>query len=402
MQKSKLLAGAALCALAVSACGSSSSSSSGATSGSQSSSPQSASSAAPGNFVSPSVASAFTEITGLKPLTAPATMAELTSRVAKYEQVPKQLLETKPVSVKATPGKNIALLVCGVPVCAEFNKAASQAASLLGWKVTRIDLGVSPQDFANAYNRAVQLKPDMVVGSGLPRSLFEKQLNELQQMNIPVIEWSSGIKPVPGHLWVATDDPLYQSAGIMTAEFLAKEGQLKANVVIANVPQYTMSTLYADTLKSYLPQICPQCKVDYHVAAVTDIGKLGPTMTGYVQQHPDTKYVVCTFGDLCQGVGQALKAAGRGDVKVFTRDPGTTNYQNIQNGLEWATNPLPIGQTGWQIIDLAQRIFNGDDTSQTRLAPEQIVTQISDPSSPLIGAVPDYEAQYKALWKLTG
>lgn len=350
-------------------------------------------------FVPQEAADAFKAITGKDPLDKAATMADLEPRVASYQTAPTKILQTEPVSKKAEPGKNIALLVCGVPVCTEFNDAMNEAADELGWKITRIDLGVSPEEFTKAYNRAIEIKPDMVVGSGLPRELFDKQLDTLAAMNIPVIEWSSGIKPVADKLWVATDDPLYQAAGIQAAEYLAADGDLKSQVAVFNVPQYTMSSLFATTLQDYLPKICPDCKVGYEEAAATDIGKLGEKVTGYVQQNPDTQYVVCTFGDLCQGVGQALRSAGRDDVKVFTRDPGSTNFQNMANGLEHATSPLPIGQTGWQIVDLAQRIFNGDDTSDTRLSPVQIVTEVKDPKAPLIGAVPDYQDQYRALWQ---
>jgi ribose transport system substrate-binding protein len=393
-----------LAAVAVAACGSSNDSSSSDTSSSSGASSSASTSTSSGTtssgpFVTPDVTAALKQITGLEPLSAPATKDELAQRVASYEKTPTKLLQDQPVSKKATAGKNIALLVCGVPVCSEFNKAANEAADLLGWKVTRIDLGVSPEDFTNAYNRAVQLKPDLVVGSGLPRELFAKQLDQLQEMNIPVIEWSSGIKPVPGHLWTATDDPLYKARGIQIAEWIANDGNLAGDTAIFSVKQYTMSELAGHTIQNYLPKICPNCKTDYQYANAADIGKLAPKVTAYVQRRPNTKYVFCTFGDLCQGVGQALKTAGS-KAKVVTEDGGTTNYQNMANGLEAATSPLPIGQTGWQIIDLAQRIFNGDDTSKTRLEPMQIVTEVSDPKSPLIGAVPDYQQQYKALWQV--
>lgn len=350
-------------------------------------------------FVDAATARAFTDITGLDPLDAPADLAELRERVSGYVEEPTRILVDEPVSRRAEAGKNIALLVCGVPVCAEFNDAAREAAEELGWRTTRIDLGVSPEEFTQAYNRAIEIRPDMVVGSGLPRELFDAQLRRLEELGIPVIQWSSGMQPVEGALWVATDDPLYQAAGVQAAEFIAADGELAADVAIFNVPQYTMSTLFVDTLREYLPKICPDCTVGYEEAAARDIGSLGQKVTGYVQKNPDTRYVICSFGDLCQGVGQALKAAGRDDVKIFTRDPGSTNFQNIANGLEWATSPLPIGQTGWQIIDLAQRIFNGDDTSRTRLQPLQVVDEIPDPSSRLIGAVPDYQDQYRALWQ---
>jgi len=352
--------------------------------------------------VTASAAAALKEITGEEPLTGAATVDELTPRVAKYTAVPSKLLETEPVSKKAEPGKTLAVLVCGVPVCTEFNNAVGDAAKLLGWKVEKIDLGVSPEDFTKAYDRAIELKPDMVIGSGLPRELFAKQLDTLQEMNIPVIEWSSGIKPVPDHLWVAVDDPLYEATGLMFTEWLAADGDLKANTVAYSVPQYPMPEIMVKTMKDYFPGACPDCKFDVQEVAVTDIGKLGPKVTGYVQQNPDVKYVLCAFGDLCQGVGQALKAAGRDDIKVITRDTSTTNLQNMANGLEKATVPLPIGQTGWQIVDLAQRIFNKDDTANTRLSPIQIVTDVPDPKSTTVGAVPDYQDQYKALWQLGG
>lgn len=380
----------------VAACGSSKKADSSSTNASPAAAATSASS---GPLVPSNVAAAFKEVTGLDALTGPASVAQLTPRVASYEKVPSKILEPDPVSKKATPGKTLALLVCGVPVCAEFNNAAKQAAALIGWKTIRIDLGVSPENFTAAYNRAVQLKPDAVVGSGLSRDLFNQQLLELQKLKIPVIEWSSGIKPVPGSLWTTTDDPLYDARGMQMAEFIAKDSNLDGPTVIFSVKQYAMSELFGHTLQDYLPKICSKCSVDYQQAAATDIGKLAQKATAYVQRKPDTKYLVCTFGDLCQGVGQALKSAGS-KVKVVTEDPGTTNYQNMANGLEYATSPLAIGQTGWQIVDLAQRIFNGDDTSKTRLEPMQIVTKVTNPGDPLIGAVPDYQAQYKKLWKL--
>lgn len=240
----------------------------------------------------------------------------------------------------------------------------------------------------------------MVIGSGLPRSLFNTQLTELEQMNIPVIEWSSGITPVPGHVWVATDNPLYEASGVMMAEMVAEDSQLKGEIVTYSVAQYPMTEIMVHTLQDYGPKICPGCKFALNEVPVTDIGKLGPVVTGYIQQHPNTKYVFCGFGDLCQGVGEALKAAGLSDVKVLTRDSSTTDFENIKNGLEWAAMPLPIYQTGWQIIDLAQRIFNKESTEGTRLSPIQIVTSVTNPASKTIGAVPNFEEQYKQLWKV--
>ncbi|MBF6621694.1 MAG: substrate-binding domain-containing protein [Patulibacter sp.] len=353
-------------------------------------------------FVTETAAAAFEEITGFEPFAKPATAEELAPRVAKYTEVPTEVLVKEPVSKKAEPGKQIAILYTGVPIAIEYFEAQKAAAELLGWKVTGIDVGTNPEEFAQAYDRAVGMKPDMVIGSGIPREYLDKQLTQLQEMNIPVIEWSAGVEPVDGHLFVAVDDPLYEAAAIQTSEFLAADGDMKADVVAFSVKQYAMIDIFTRTMDQYMEKMCEGCKFDLQQVAASDVGKLASKVTAHLQKNPDTKYVLCGFGDLCQGVGTALKAAGRSDVKIMTRDPSSTNYQNIANGVEWAGGALPIGQTSWQVIDLAQRVFNGDSLDGTRLQPQQIVTEVPDPKSPVIGAVPDYQDQYKQLWKLEG
>lgn len=354
------------------------------------------------SFVADTAAAAFEEITGLKPFDKAATAEELAPRVAEYTAVPTEILVKEPVSKKAEPGKHLAILYTGVPIAIEYYEAQKAAAELLGWKVTGIDVGTNPEEFAQAYDRAVGMKPDMVIGSGIPREYLDKQLTQLQEMEIPVIEWSAGVKSVDGHLFVAVDDPLYEAAAIQTSEFLAADGDMKADVVAFSVKQYAMIDVFTRTMDAYMEKMCDGCRFDLQQVAASDVGKLAPKVTAHLQKNPDTKYVLCGFGDLCQGVGTALKAAGRSDVKIITRDPASTNYQNIANGVEWAGGALPIAQTSWQVIDLAQRVFNGDSLEGTRLQPQQIVTAVPDPKSPVIGAVPDYQDQYKKLWKLEG
>jgi ribose transport system substrate-binding protein len=423
LRKSLLCALVALGVLAIaftiSACGSSSSSSSsGSSSSAEESEPATSETASEeegssgeeeastesASFTTPEAADALKEITGFEPFTKEPAVAELKERIESYMSTPKEILEKTPLKKKPESGKTLDLLVCGVPVCSQFNEAASEAAELFGWKTKKVDLGVSPQDFVNAYEQAIQDEPDMVVSSGLPRELFDAQLTKLEEMGIPVIEWSSGIEPVEGKVWVTTDTPMYEASGLMMAELIAGESEMKGKVVTYSVAQYPMTEAMVHTMQEYGPKLCPECEFTLEEVPVSDIGKLGATVTGYLQQHPETEYVFCGFGDLCQGVGTALKAAGLSNVKILTRDSSTTNFQNVANGLEWAALPLPIYQTGWQIVDLAARVFNEESTEGTRFSPMQIVTseQISDPSSKTIGSVPDYEAQYKKLWGLGG
>lgn len=390
----------------------------GSSGGSSSSSETSASTASTGEEATPEESSSgesfsFSKeaseanemITGFPALNKVPTMEELKERVEHYKEVPKEILTDTPVEKKATPGKDIGLLYCGVPVCTTFNNAMAEAAALLGWKVTRIPLGVAPEEFTNAYEEALQDNVDIVISSGLARELFNRQLTELEEAGIPIIQWSAPIEPVPNKLWVTASKPQYQSSGIMLAEAVAYDSEMKAEVAAFSVPQYGLIEENNNVFAEYLPEICPECTVDKTELAVSDVGKAGPKITGYLQQHPETKYVLCGFGDLCIGVAQAIKAAGIEGIQILSKDTDAPNVQNIANGSEWVSVPLPIQQTGWQVIDLAQRIFNGESTEGTSVEPQMIIDKENideqgGPESPTIGAVPNFKQKYEELWQL--
>lgn len=342
----------------------------------------------------------------------PQSLEDLEPRVEEYRATPTDLYVTTPVQEQAEPSKELAVLVCGVPVCSEFADAMEEAATELDWAVSRIDLGVNPEEFAAAYERALEVEPDMVIGSGLPSDFFSSQLEALGEASIPVLQWSANIElGTPGVSWVMADEPMYRDNSIRLSEWFVVDGEMESKVALFNVEQYGMATIMTQGIRDYLPTICPDCSVDYTVVGVGDIGTNMPSIvTGYLQENPDTQYVFCSFGDLCTGVGQALTDAGL-EAKIVTGDPGQTNFQNIANGLEYATLPLPTGPTGWAVVDAAQRILTCGGTeidagscpglAETRAPfPQQIVTEIDDPASDLIGAVPDFKDQYRSLWNL--
>ena len=400
------------CTALLAACGSSSkSSSAAATSASGGATTSTAASSASGGsggtgspsaFVSPQIAAQAKSVNGIAPLGVVATTAQLKARVASYESTPTNLLTTAPVTKKATSGKNIVMLVCGVPVCSQYADATQQAASLLGWKVTRVPSGVSPEQFVQAYSQAIADKPDLVIGSGVPRSVINVGLTKLAKMHIPTIQFAAGITAEPSQgLYTADTAPLYSAVAIQASEAVALDGNLKSKLVIFNVPQYPENTRMSQIMSQYLPKICPSCSINIQTAAATDIGSLGQKVTSYLQAHSSTKYVMCAFGDLCQGVGSAVRSAGFTDVKILSRDSSTTNFQDIANGLEWAASPLPTAEVGWQLIDMAQRIFNKQSLANTSSAQRPVfVTKVPDPKSSTVGTVTNYQGLYKKLWKL--
>jgi ribose transport system substrate-binding protein len=335
------------------------------------------------------------------PLTGPATLAQLKARVAKYVATPRKFVGLVPVSKKATKGKTVADLVCGVPVCSSFADGMQQAAKAIGWKFVRIPLGTNPQQFADAYNQAIRLRPSLVIGSGLDRSYFNSQLLKLKALKIPVIEWSAPAVVGNGISAVMYDPPLYQESGVMLSEFIAADSNLAAKVVAVSSTQYGETTAQNDLMASYLPKICPKCTIDTLNIDPSTIGTTVPSeVVAYITAHPGTNYVMCQAA-FCEGVAAALGSAGMSSVKILSRDSDTTDLQNVKNGLEYAALPLPTIQTGWQIIDCAQRIFLGKSCAADRFSPMQIVTKRTvgnNPGASTVGAVPNFKKIFLKMW----
>ena len=332
---------------------------------------------------------------------------ELATAVEGYLAPPEALTVTEPVSKKAEK-KTIAILVCGVVVCEQFADAEEEAAEELGWTTERIALGTSPEEFAQAADRALEMKPDAIVISGLGRELFEPQLAAAEKAGIPVLFWASTDVAGDGITASIIAKDQYDEIGRHLAEWVAVDSGGSANVELYSVAQYVTTEAAREAFEARLEEVCADCEVTVHMVSASDIGTRMPSIvTGNLQKNPDADYLFCGFGGLCGGVPSALKDAGitlGGDdgLTIFSQSGGQTELEGIFNGEQELDALVPISLTGWHIIDTLQRIFNGDTVVEN--IPVQLITKdyVTDPSDPDTGSVEGFRDQYRKLWLLDG
>ena len=339
---------------------------------------------------------------------APAVVDEdLAAAVDGYLVPPTELTVTEPVSKKAEK-KTIAILVCGVVVCEQFADAEEEAAKEVGWTTERIALGTSPEEFAQAADRALEMKPDAIVISGLGRELFEPQLAKAEEEDIPVLFWASTDVAGDGISASIIAKDQYDEIGRHLAEWVAVDSGGSANVELYSVAQYVTTEAAREAFEARLEEVCADCEVTVHMVSASDIGTRMPSIvTGNLQKNPDADYLFCGFGGLCGGVPAALKDAGvtlGGDdgLTIFSQSGGQTELEGIYNGEQELDALVPISLTGWHIIDSLQRIFNGDTVVEN--IPVQLITKeyVEDPSDPDTGSVEGFRDQYRKLWLLEG
>ena len=184
----------------------------------------------------------------------------------------------------------------------------------------------------------------------------------------------------------------------------------KAHVVLFNVPSYPVLVDEATSFKAAMKQFCPACTVNEVDVQVTDVGTptIPSDVVNFVRSHPDTNWMMSTFGDIADGVEASLQTAGLAkQVSLGGVNMTQGELAALKAGQPgaWAAQPQPI--TGWRIDDIFARFFNGDSLTPTlAFPPLQMLnttnasSAVVDPASGFWVGVSSYETLFKQLWKV--
>lgn len=326
--------------------------------------------------------------------------------VAAHSKPPASIGKLPPVSKKPATGKRVDWLECGVPVCKLIGKGLSAATKALGWKLKVIPMGTTPEQIGRAWTTAVEDSPDAVLATGVVQALFKSQLAQLKAKGIPYVAGSTTDPNTNGQIGNVPSQADYVLRGSMMANFVVANTNGAAKAVMFNIPDFPVLVIEQKAFAATFKKLCPSCSLDVVNVSATDIGsKLPGRAVSYMQQHPDTNYMVAAFGDMTLGVPQALKAAGLDSkLRIISQASGPNNFQNIKKGLvEYAAVPEPDAMAGWRMIDVLVRSFNGDPLACCNLGtlPRHYLTKsnIGNPALPYVG-VPGYPNQFLKLWKV--
>jgi ribose transport system substrate-binding protein len=325
-------------------------------------------------------------------------------------------LEARPTSInitqaigKAVPkGKTIAYIQCGSPACVVNGDALQQAASVLDWKVTRINAGLTAETIQSAWQQAVSDHPDAVITSGFARALFNPQLAQLKAANIPVIDLTTADPPGDGLTAVYGYGPQWTTQGKILADYmLVNSGGKPINVLSVSVSAYPNLTLIANAVTSEIKANCSSCTEATLDVPVTSIGSDLPSrITSYLSAHPNVNWVYVGFADMLSGVPASLSSAGLSNVKIVTIDRTTATEEYMKAGQSLVmTAGFDVAEMMWRSVDYLARLWTGTSTAQNTAVdglPLWIQTKANQPAgAPTTGYYPyvaNYPELYKQLW----
>lgn len=328
--------------------------------------------------------------------------------VKKYSKEPTSIGLTQPLS-SLPQGKRVYYMAGPEPVAQTIGRFIEEAAPKLGVEVTRVDAGLTPEDIGKAFDRAVAEKPDGVLVTAIPASLYRNQLAELKAADIPVVVWTVNDTPqnTPGITANIAGPRYFKRFGVVMADWIAVEdGGEASDIAYFNVPDFPALQPQEKAFRKELKKVCPKCGYESQNVQAADIAtKIPGQIVSYLQRSPDTKWVVLGFGDLGIGVPEAIRAAGLQDqVKIVSDAGGKIGYQYIRDGnVQVMDVGAALPMFGYKSLDALARAMVGDDPAvdDAQLLPIQILTKANinsfDIQQPWPG-VADYAEQFEKLW----
>jgi hypothetical protein len=323
--------------------------------------------------------------------------------VRKLEVRPTNIGITTPIRGGVPKGKHIVFLQCVFPDCAQTGTAVQTAASKVGWSVTKIGIGTSPEKIAAAWQAALDKHPDAIIGSGAyPTAYYQRQLAQAVARKIPLVAFAEAHQGPPWTLVVGSGD----GVGTVTADIAAKYVASKisgGSVLAVTVPGIGVIESEIASFKQHLPQYCPKCSVDVLSIPPASIGTDGgKRIASYLQSHRDTKFGFLSVIDEVLGLKSALAASGVNPIPLIAQSTSPVGLDAIKNheaGLE-ATTEYPAFDGAYRAIDALARQFRGESVKPDEDAtfPHWLITANNLTSERPLPAVKDYANQFLALW----
>ena len=326
---------------------------------------------------------------------------------------PTEIHVTEPLSAPPSKGKTFFFLQCELPICNKIAASVKEGVAAAGWNYDSMVFKAS--DPGGGLESAIQRKPDAIGITGIPSAAVKSQLAAAAKANIPVVTCSPGPEePSPTTYRMICSRTTYKD-GVNMGLWAIRNSGGKAHIVEASVSAFpilgTAVKGTEDTIKKY----CPDCKHDVLDFTVDDIGggQVGPKLVAYLQSHPDTTHVIFAFGDLSNGVPEALKAAGLSDKVTLLGNQGNeAQMKSIADGTGQAWNAFPTKYEAWEMVDAAIRLVEegklpDDYQKQIDSLPSYIV-DTPDAAKALASnkyewdGPTDYQEQFKKLWQLNG
>ena len=330
-------------------------------------------------------------------------VSKATANLAPYTGHPSAFPVEEALKKKPGPGTRLAFLQCSTPICALIGAMMKQAAGSLGVPVTVTKASPSAQSLQEAMSSIIATKPQAVLLPATDPVQFRDPMQQLATMGIPVV--SQGVvnaQDFPAIKGAILGQGTAVKVGTLLADWTIKRNGTAPSVFYAT-PELSFTKFiqqgYTDETKS----LCPSCKVRIVQVPISTIGNKAPQIVvSDLQANPKTKTAVFSSEEAATGLPAALKVAGiKVDTVGFAPDPAVLGY--IKNGDITAGLGFDIRTSAWVQLDMTARLLTGQPLTSQEAADPSVMQMLEqkdvsfDPSHGFNG-YPDVADRFAKLW----
>jgi ribose transport system substrate-binding protein len=290
---------------------------------------------------------------------------------------------------------------------AALAKAAKEAAAVAGWDLFTIDCWGLATKHAEAFSRALALKPGGIILASIDARGQAKEISAATAKKIPVVGWHAATKigPSDGLFTNLGTDP--KEVGQTAALLSVVESNGKEGVVVFTDPSNLYSVVKSNEIVDVIKR-CQTCSLlGLEELPVTSAPEQMPAiLTALVKRHGKKWTHVISVHDIYFDLMTTPAATTiLADLKLQALSAGDGSesaYRRIRTKtLQMGTVPEPIAMQGWQLIDELNRSFAGEKPSGFSTAVYAVTIQnIAFHGGPKNEFEPEngYRNEYRKIW----
>lgn len=294
------------------------------------------------------------------------------------------------------------------PFTVAISKGMEQAAGLVGFPIKSWETQLSPDQWTQGINKAVQEGYSLIdLEGGLPPEFIQPQIQEAR---------NKGVKVTTTHDYDQTQKPPdfldgsgrtdYVTVGkIMAAWTIAKTGG-KVNALVMGPDEITPTTPLKTAVLDYFKQNCPDCKTKYiNTPAAEWTTKIQPAAQDALLADPTINYVIPIYDSMSQFIVPALQAANsKAKIVSYNGTPFVLDMMRDGDVVEMNVGES-LGWVGFAGMDADMRILCGLAPVTNLNTPAYIFTKdnvatAGKPATFNDGYGDSHIAGFKKLWGL--
>ncbi len=302
--------------------------------------------------------------------------------------------------------KTVAWLDCSLPSCAAIGIGFEEATAALGWNLETITYTT---DAASSFQQAIDQGVDYVGISGTPPALIQDQLDAANAAGIKTMSCFDATLPAEdGFAMQCGDATSVEVAGEMISNAIIADSGGSANVLMVNIPDFTVLAVESEASQATYDANCPDCTFEELALTLDQLlaGEVPGAIVASLQSNPDIDYLHFAFDGLAGGVVATLQDADLLEgVNLVGVDYNGQILQEIVDGTQqfWTTNPKTYA--GWLMVDAMARDAVGMDNPEERenaMVPSFLVNspEVAEPLIPTDGwpGPEGMDQQFAELW----